>query len=375
MGNHRTLRAVFITCVLLITVSAGRVAAQGSTPDLLYVCNQDDASVAVVDIGTLTVVRTVRLQDHGFGPNAKPHHIVVEPDGSFWYVSLIGENRVLKFDRDDRLVGQVTFETPGMLALHPDRDLLFVGRSMTAVNPPQRIGAIPRSTFAGIEEIDIFFPRPHAMAVGPASGVVYTASLGVNQLASVDVAAERVELLDVPGPQHALMQFTISADGRTMVASGELSHQMLVFDLTDPMKPKLSSTIDVGPQPFDPLYSRDGRWVYVGNKAANTITVLDMQKAAVAKVLEGAGIAQPHGTVLSPDGRYVFVSNNNLKDAGHAMHGGGQQPTASTKGGAGTVVVIDARTNEIVKVIEVGRNATGIGARQPRGGGAGDGSD
>jgi YVTN family beta-propeller protein len=308
------------------------------------------------------------LRDHGFGPNAKPHHIVVEPDGSFWYVSLIGENRVVKFDRQDRLVGQVSFETPGMLALHPTQDLLFVGRSMTAVNPPQRIGAITRSAFDKVEELDIFFPRPHALAVGPKSGIVYTASLGVNQMASVDAQAERVELTPLAGPQHAVMQFAISPDGLTMVASGELSHQVLVFDLQDPVKPRVVASIDVGPQPFDPVFTRDGRYVYLGNKAANTVTVIDVQSRKVAKVIQAEGLAQPHGTAISPDGRYVFVSNNNLKDP-HAMHGGAEtatHPAPTTSGGRGTVLAIDPVTQAVVKVIEVGRNATGIGAAQPR---------
>ncbi len=353
--------------IFLTAASAATANAQTAARDILYVCNQDDATIDIIDIATLSVERTIRLRDHGFGPNAKPHHVVVEPDGSFWYVSLIGENRVVKFDHENRLVGQVQFETPGMLALHPSEDLLLVGRSMTAVSPPQRIGAIPRSTMAKVEDLDIFFPRPHALAVGPETGIVYTASLGVNQLASVNATTEKIELTSLPGPQHAVMQFAISPDGHTMVASGELSHQLLVFDLADPMKPKLLQSIEVGPQPFDPVFTKDGRWVYLGNKAANTVTVVDMKERRVAKVIEGPGFAQPHGAVVSPDGRYVFISNNNLKDP-HAMHGGAQSAMhpAPTSAGRGTILAIDPITQTVVKIIEVGRNATGIGARQPR---------
>src|SRR5690606_16088331 len=117
---------------------------------------------------------------------------------------------------------------------------------------------------------------------------------------------------------------------------------------------------------FDPIYTPDGRWVYLGNKAANVITVIDAEKREVAKVLRGEGIAQPHGTAVSPDGRYVYVSNNNLSDPAHAMHAGAQpsaQPASS--GGPGTVVVIDTRTQEIASVIQVGRNAAGIGLASP----------
>lgn len=375
-------RAAFAAVMVLIACSAaappmegpapgaGVMRATASAPALLYVCNQNDATVSVIDVSTSRVVRTVDLKALGFSANAKPHHIAVEPDGSYWYVTLIGDGKIVKLDRNDRVVGQAPFETPGMLALHPTKDLLFVGRSMTAVNPPQRIGVVRRSDMS-IDEIDIFFPRPHAMIIAPGTGTVYTASLGVNQMAAVNVESEEVKLTSVTGPQHALMQFTLSPDEKTLVASGELSRQVLFFDVSDAMQPKLVATVDVGPQPFDPVFTPDGRWVYLGNKAANTITVIDAEKRTVAKVISGAGIAQPHGTAVSPDGRYVYVSNNNLGDAGaHAMHAPADSaakpaPSAPTTPGTGTVVVIDTRTQEIAAVIPVGHNASGVGLATP----------
>src|SRR5688500_13130534 len=188
----------------------------------LYVCNQNDASVSIVDAATRKVLRTVDVKALGFSANAKPHHIVVEPDGSFWYVTLIGDNRIVKLDRNDKVVAQATMETPGMMALHPTEDLLFVGRSMTAVNPPKRIGVLRRSTLA-IEELDVMFPRPHAIAIEPRGATVYTASLAVNQIAAVDTRTERVELTEVKSAPHAFMQFAVSPDGGQMAISGELS--------------------------------------------------------------------------------------------------------------------------------------------------------
>src|SRR5688500_3447347 len=112
-------------------------------PALLYVCVQDDAKVAVVDMTTRSVVRTIDLTKLGFPATAKPHYIVVEPDRSHWYVSLIGANRVVKFDRQDAIAGQFEMETPGMLALDA-AERLVVTRSMSAVNPPKRIAVLRR---------------------------------------------------------------------------------------------------------------------------------------------------------------------------------------------------------------------------------------
>ena len=347
----------------------GGPRASAAAGVLLYVCNQNDASVSVIDMSTNRVVRMIDLTTLGFSANAKPHHIAVEPDGSAWYVTLIGDGKIVKLDRNDRVVGQAAFETPGMLALHPSQDLLFVGRSMTAVNPPPRIGIVRRSNMS-IEEVDVFFPRPHALALVPPTGTVYTASLAVNQMAAVNVQTEEVKLTSVDGPPHALMQFAVSPDARMLVASGELSRQVLFFDISDPMHPRFVESVEVGAQPFDPIYTPDGKWIYLGNKAANTVTIIDAESRKVAKVLHGEGIAQPHGTAVSPDGRFVYVSNNNLGGNAHAMHGdtsaAAQPAVPATGGGPGTIVAIDTRTQEIAAVIPVGRNAAGIAVATPR---------
>lgn len=344
-------------------INAGAPSDLGEVPfenavQRLYVCNQDDAIVSVIDMETNLVVRTIELQELGFSPNAKPHHTAVDPDGSFWYVSLIGDNWVLKFNRENELVGQVQFERPGMLSLHQTEDLLFVGRSMAAVNPPQRIGVIKRSDMT-IDEIDVFFPRPHALQVSADGRHVYAASLAVNQIASVNRETEELELttLEGQGPPHVLVQFALSPDGGTLVAGGQLTGKLLIFDASAPPTLTLIDAIDVNPAPWHPVFTPDGRFVYVGNNEANTVTVIDMENRSVAAVIEGRGIAEPHGIAVSADGRYVYVSNRNLK--------GGYTPRYDLGDNerTGTVVVINTATRAIEKVIEIGRYPAGMSTR------------
>ena len=170
-----------------LALAAAVAIARAQSPQLLYVCVQDDAKIAVVDMGAATVVRTIDLTKLGFPATAKPHFIVVEPDGAHWYVSLIGANKVVKFDRQDRIAGQFEMETPGMLSFSADGKLV-VSRSMSAVNPPKRVAVIDRAKMTG-DEVDILFPRPHPVAV--VGGYAYTASLGVNQLASINLATRQ----------------------------------------------------------------------------------------------------------------------------------------------------------------------------------------
>lgn len=330
------------------------------SPDLLYVCIQDDAKVAVVDMAAKAVVRTVDLQKLGFPATAKPHYIVVEPDGSFWYVSLIGANRVVKFDRQDRVVAQFEMETPGMLAIAGP--ILVVTRSMSAVNPPKRIAILRRETMQG-DELDVIFPRPHPVAALATadSGYAYTGSLGVNQLAAVSFADDKVELVPIAGPTHSLVQFTLSPDGRTLVGSTDVSGQLLVFSLASPSKPALVKAIDVGRMAFDPAFTPDGRFVWVPVKSTNEIVVVDAASWTVARRIKDDAFKQPHQIVFSPDGATAFVTNNNKMDhmadpahAGHAMPGAG---------GPASLSVIDVKAGRVVKSIELGLNLTGMGRR------------
>ena len=387
MKKYRIFGTLRHSAALVALVAAGAVGVTASptqAQDRVYVTNQGEATISIIDVERLEVIETLDLKPLGFSENAKPHHIAVEPDGSFWYVSLIGENRVLKFNRQNGLVAQAEFEVPGMLALDGSSDMLYVGRSMSAVNPPMRIGAITRSDMS-IDEIDVLFPRPHALIVNPSGAQIYSASLGMNRLGAVDAESWDVEFVDVPGETHALVQFAVSPNGRTLAVTGELTGDLLVFDLAaNPASPQLQTAVDVGSRPWHPIFGRDDRHVYFGNKGDNTLVEVDVVEGRVSRTFSAPGIDQPHGAALSPDGSLLFISNNGpggmgmnhgpdsmdhaamdhaAMDHGAMDHGDHE---ASVSYETGTVAVVDLASGEVIAMIPVGKNATGIGAASPR---------
>ena len=335
---------------------------------LLYAANQSVAIVSVIDMETNQVIRTVDLQELGLQENAWPHHIVVEPDGSYWYVSLIAANQILKFDRNNNLVQRIDFVRPGLLALDPDGENLYAARSMAAVSPPQEIGVIRRSDMT-FEEVGIFLPRPHALAVRPGEGTVYTGSLAVNQIASFYPEDEAVELYELAGDRpHTFIGFAVSPDGRWMVGTTELTASAFVFDLDQAPNMTPVDTIAVNAAPWHPVFTPDGRWVYVGNNWDNTVNVIDMETRTLAKVIEGNGLAQPHGAAISSDGRFAYVSSRNLEmPEGHSKYGHMYTPRydLGDNARAGTVVVIDTESQEIVKIIEIEGYGAGLGVAIP----------
>ena len=325
----------------------------GSDGPYLYVANQSGPSVSVIDMTTDEVVHTLDLTALGFSANAKPHHVVVEPDGSFWYVSLIADGFVLKFDRGNNLVARTEFETPGLMALDPHSDRLFVGRSMAAVNPPQRIGVIQRSTME-LDEVDVFIDRPHAITVSPDGSHVYTASLASNDMAVYMPGNGEVELARVASADdrvHVLVQFAISPDAQRLVVGGEMTGKLLVLDASNHMAPPVVTALDVPAAPWHPVFSLDGTRLYLGNRVGNAVTIVDATNWAIIQTIRDPRFAAPHGIAVSPDGSKLYVGNRNETPAADGGHPGN-----------GFVAVIDTASGEVVKLIEVGRHAAGMGA-------------
>lgn len=326
--------------------------AQSSGGERVYVANQTAASVSIIDVASGEVVRTIDMTELGFDANCRPHDTAVDPDGRHWYVSLIGGGHVLRFTAEGELVGRAPFETPGLLAVDPSTDLLYVGRSMMAVNPPQRIGAIAREDMS-VEELDVFFPRPHALTVDAEGDRIFAASLVENRVAVVEGGSGDIELADVDGPPHTFVQFALSPDRRHLVATAQLTGKLLVFDANSPDLDLLTE-VDVGTQPWHPVYSPDGSRVYFGAKDDDAIIEVETEGWTVTRRATGRGIVEPHGSAVTADGRYLFVSNRNEK--------GAYTPSREVENNAevGTVVKIDTRTFEVVQIIEVGAYPAGI---------------
>lgn len=349
----RLRAAVLALGLLIVTACGGGVVppSPAAAQEYLYVASQEDVSVAVIDMATRELVTIIDLQELGYPETAKAHDTAVDPDGSHWYVSLIAAGKILRFDRENRLVAEADFETPGLLTVDPTSDRLYVGRSMAAVNPPQRIGVVQRSSMA-MEEIDVFFPRPHAMAVDPVSERFFSASLGQNSMAYAPLGAEEVDLLNLGGANHVIVQLAVSPDGAWMVGTGQVSGDLLVFDLQG-AEPELIRSVAVGGQPWHPTVTPDGAEVWIPNQTGGSVTVVETDGWSVADVVEHPALVEPHGSAISADGRTVWVSARNVAGT---YRGTGDDPRP------GTVVAIDRGTREVVEVIEVGRYAAGMSA-------------
>lgn len=324
-------------------------------PDALYVCNQGSGTVSVVRPDVDSVVTTVDLvaKEVTASRKPKPHHVVVEPDGAAWYVSLINEDAIVKLNAQNEVVGQVSFPAPGMLSLDPDADRLYAGHTLSVKSAPNTIAVIP-TDMSSVQERSVSIERPHGIKASPTGNYVYSSSLTTKQIIALDSDTDDLSFSPIlPGSSQEYIQLDISADGQTAFLTkkfdaGTEFGQVHVLSLEDPATPTFVDSVEVGAEPWHPQLSADGKTLYVGSKATNTIYAMDTETFETTTI-EGRGLAQPHGSTLSPDGKTLYVSNNNQN---------GSYPSSG-----GTVVAIDTKSNDIQDVIEVGENPTGINTK------------
>ena len=96
------------------------------------------------------------------------------------------------------------------------------------------------------------------------------------------------------------------------------------------------------------------RKVYVADEGANTVSVID---AASFKKIGSIPVGQgPHNVQVSPDGKWVWVTNNVEPGKTAEMMPPGQMPKTEhgAMAGAGAVWAIDTATDEVVGKVPVG---------------------
>ena len=330
---------------------ADQVPFAGSTRRL-YVCNQADDKVAIIDIDALVVCRYV---DVGASPgNDAPHFVVANED--FWYVSLIGAGEVWKFDaRADTLVGVANVQgSPAILALTPDGSKLYVSQFMASST--NSVAVVNTATMSVMSNI-LVWTMPHGMSINHVGSRLYVANMMSDNLSVIDVATDEV-VATIPmaydaspfGPSRYMpMEVAVSPNDSLVVVSCSEMQEVRLFDATTNT---LVDSMVVGDQPWHLEFTPDGEFCYVCNRRSNTVSVLHMPMRYAMEAIAGPQtLAYPHGLDVSADGRYTFASSENVN---HLF-----LPRYNMEY-VGNISVIDNLTNQIIKVLEVGEMPTGI---------------
>ena len=346
-------------------IDEGAIGPLGSSPfasslNLLYVAHDSEPVISIIDTDAWIVIRRVHLEDYGFSERARAHHIAVEPDGSIWYVSVgspepTDAEGVVKFNRQNQKLGQFETPNPGLLALHPTQDVLYVSRNLNT-SEPRSLVELRRSDMLALE-IPTTFAGTHALAIRPFGDFLFSSSVDVDQMVIVDLSSLEVRFFDIGGVKHGFGQFSISPSGDRMWGTGMESNTVTLFDISNPFGVVQRQSLNVGGSPLDLTYLPDASKVYVTIPNANKTVVLNANLDIVERNITHAAIQGPMGVSVSSNGQHIFVSNRNTSGIYPARH------VFPGQTNPGTIVVVDSSTDTVVKVIEVGKGAALIGSR------------
>ncbi|MBI5198847.1 MAG: YncE family protein [Nitrospirae bacterium] len=326
--------AFFVTLAFSLPAHAGEV----------YVTNQQDNSVSIIDTDTKKVLETVKI-DGWF-----PHNIVFTPDGLEAWIANLGSANVSILDTIKRNT-KLTLPEDGLCEgpIHPRR---------------------PWSEPKGMRED---CSRVHEVAIRPDGRMAYITNLDSDYIWVFDVKSKS-EVARIKSGSSARMVF--SKDGKTGYVVSSHSKDIPIVD-TDTNK--VTGEIPVGKGVFGLAISPDDALLYVTTGKDNHFIILDISsQKKVADIMVGN---DPHTVVVSADGRWAYVINRGddevavidttKKEIKKKIKAAGEPDLAAIAGRylyvtnrkANSVSVIDTESLTVKTVIPAGNEPHGIAVR------------
>jgi YVTN family beta-propeller protein len=243
----------FVICVLAVAAMSTIAAADSGT---LLVLNKSDNTVSLIDLATKTAVATIPT-------GAGPHEVAVSPNGKIAVVANYG-----------------TQQAPG--------------NSLTVIDITAK---------QQIKTIDLGeYRRPHGITWLRGDEILVTAE-GTKALLLVDIESGKVAAAVTTDQNVSHMVVLARRSNKAFVANIG-SGSVTVVDLKTRQKITDIAT-GAGAEGID--ISPDEKEVWVTNRAANTISVIDVNSLKIVATLESKDF--PIRAKFAPGGRHVLVSN------------------------------------------------------------------
>ena len=342
---------------------------------VVMIVNRDSNEIAFMDIKTRKIVGKTFL-----GNNVNPHMVMMSPDGRYVVTGGTRANKAYIIDaRTLELVKVIPVDiAPEHLAFSPDGRWYYQGNPQgDSVSVIDMVSLTKIKTIPGLVE-------PLNVVFLPDGSKAYVGNYGAHWVGVIDVRRhellKKIQIAEVPGvarldPQKYLGEIKginipqITNDGRYLYAA---DNNLGVVGKIDPREDKVVKVIRVGKAPWRIYMSHDGKYGITPNNGDQTISIIDLQTDKVAATLEagpdmtGVNFAAGKAFVISSTGGFVYVYDmKTLRPAGRLKIGSNIQLETATTDAAdekiyladsteNAVVIIDARTHAVEKVMNVG---------------------
>ena len=259
-GNDRLVVFDANDYSVVATVAAGSgVFHQWADPlgRQLWVNNDVDNTVTVIDPVELTVLATVEMPADLVAAGFKPHDVILDPKGRSAYVTMLGgttHDWIVQFDTETYAeVNRASVGLDPHVSLTQRNKLIYVAAQGSNV-----VTVLNRSTLAFVDEITI--PGAHGAAMSPSGKVFYTTNLpggGTDGLFAIDTRTNVVlGSADTPYPVPHNVVITKN-DKLFLTHSGATADKVTIYDVTTASPiPEFRAEVTVGSNPFGLAYVR-----------------------------------------------------------------------------------------------------------------------
>lgn len=278
----------FIGLALATAIAAAIGLVRPALATTAVVLNSDDNSLSIIDSNSYKEISRTHI---GRGP----HHLIQTPDGRTLIIAMSGSNELVMIDRVSGVEKQrITASDPYQIGFSPDAKF-FVAASIRL----DRIDIYDGSTFQLLHRLPAA-TMPSHIAFSRDSKTVFVTLQGTSGLISIDLASGKVNWTAPVGRQPAGI---VTRPGGTLLVGIMGSDHIAEVD---PANGGVIRKIQTGNGAHNFLASADGKTLYVTNRVAGTISILNADTLAITGTLQAPG--GPDDMAISPDGHELWVT-------------------------------------------------------------------
>lgn len=232
--------------------------------DQLWVVNDIDDTLTVIDPQTKEEITRVPLPAGVIGADSRPHDVIIDPSGEYAYVTVVREDNpdsdlLVKIDAQTfEILDTADVGKDPHVSVAPESNLLYVPAADS-----DRIEVFDRRGTELVQVDTIEQPGAHGIEFSYDGNYIYTTDLpggAETGLFTIDTRTNEIvgdlDGVDTSAPIPHNVWLNGEGDRLFLTHSGAEATTVDVFSLEDPTTPVLESTVDVqGLNPFGLAYA------------------------------------------------------------------------------------------------------------------------
>ena len=309
------------------TSATAPLAATSRPSRPIFVLNSQDATVSVIDPVTWTEQRRIEV-------GKEPHHLYLTPDEKSLIVANATGNSLTFIDPATGAVQRTVRDIvdPYHLRFSPDMKWFVTAANRLNHVDLYRWQPADAQPFKLVKRIEA--PKtPSHLFIDSRSTVVYASLQDSDELIAIDLATQAIRWKIKTGKMPA--DVFLTKDDRHLLLGLTGDRFVELYDVSG-AAPRLVKRLATGDGAHAFRARGDGLHVFVSNRVANTISMIDLQTFEVAAQLPGPG--GPDCMEVMADGRTLLLSSR----------------------WARKLSVIDIEQRKVLRQVAVGRSPHGV---------------